>query len=237
MLNGEGFPSDAGVDLLGGVGGGRAVLEQWRRKGCEVKVMVVVVVQQRPAAKIVGSCSGGRGRGGAAVAEPEFVEYHKMMYLDGDIQVYDNIDHLFDLADGSFYGVGDCLCMGWDEQCPDKDFLNMFFKDIFKPIPPIYNLIVATLWRHPGHTEIDKVKVVHYCAEGSKPWRYNGKGKYMDREDIRMPVNKWWDIYNDESLNYKWISVSSAVDGMTENFMAMQLEAGGVHHLIALPSA
>ncbi|XP_058215981.1 galactinol synthase 2-like [Rhododendron vialii] len=193
----------------------------------------------------------------------EFVEYHKMIYLDGDIQVYDNIDHLFDLPDGSFYGVGDCLCMGWDEQCPDKvpwsselgpepalyfnagmlvfepslstyddllntlkvtphtpfaeqDFLNMFFKDIFKPVPPIYNLIVATLWRHPGHIEIDKVKVVHYCAEVSKPWRYNGKGKNMDREDIRMLVNKWWDIYNDESLNYKWISVSSAVDGMTE---------------------
>ncbi|KAG5548926.1 hypothetical protein RHGRI_014331 [Rhododendron griersonianum] len=213
-----------------------------------------------------------------------FVEYHKMIYLDGDIQVYDNIDHRFDLSDSSFYGVGDCLCMGWDEQCPDKvpwsselgpepalyfnagrlvfepslstyddllntlkvtshtpfaeqDFLNMFFKDIFKPIPPIYNLIVATLWRHLGHIEIDKVKVVHYCAEGSKPWRYNGKGKNMDREDIRMLVNKWWDIYNDESLNYKWISVSSAVDGMTENFMAMQLEAGGIHHLIAPPSA
>lgn len=43
-----------------------------------------------------------------------------MIYLDGDIQVYDNIDHLFDLTDGSIYGVGDCLCMGWDEQCPDK---------------------------------------------------------------------------------------------------------------------
>lgn len=53
-------------------------------------------------------------------------------------------------------GLGDCSF---------QDFLNMFFKDIFKPIPPIYNLIVATLWRHLGHIEIDKVKVVHYCAE------------------------------------------------------------------------
>lgn len=43
-----------------------------------------------------------------------------MIYLDGDIQIYDNIDHLFDLPDGSFYGVGDYLCMGWDEQWPDK---------------------------------------------------------------------------------------------------------------------
>lgn len=23
----------------------------------------------------------------------------------------------------------------------------------------------------------------------------------MDREDIKMLVNKWWDVFNDESLN------------------------------------
>ncbi|MBA0617512.1 hypothetical protein Godav_026951, partial [Gossypium davidsonii] len=39
----------------------------------------------------------------------EFVEYSKMIYLDGDIQVYDNIDHLFDLPDGHFYAVMDCF--------------------------------------------------------------------------------------------------------------------------------
>lgn len=25
----------------------------------------------------------------------------------------------------------------------------------------------------------------------------------MDREDIKMLVEKWWDIYNDESLDFK----------------------------------
>ena len=25
----------------------------------------------------------------------------------------------------------------------------------------------------------------------------------MDREDIKMLVNKWWDVFNDESLNFK----------------------------------
>ena len=25
----------------------------------------------------------------------------------------------------------------------------------------------------------------------------------MDREDIKLLVKKWWDIYNDESLDYK----------------------------------
>ena len=45
-----------------------------------------------------------------------------------------------------------------------QDFLNMFFRDIYKPIPPIYNLVLAMLWRHPENIELDKVKVVHYCA-------------------------------------------------------------------------
>lgn len=61
----------------------------------------------------------------------QFVEYSKMIYLDGDIQMYDNIDHLFDLPDGHFYAVMDCYCektcshapqykIGYCQQCPDK---------------------------------------------------------------------------------------------------------------------
>uniref|UniRef100_A0A2N9FG13 Hexosyltransferase n=1 Tax=Fagus sylvatica TaxID=28930 RepID=A0A2N9FG13_FAGSY len=191
----------------------------------------------------------------------EFVEYSKMIYLDGDIQVFENIDHLFDLPDNHFYGVMDCFCeknwsntpqhkIGYCQQCPDKvnwpaelgpkpplyfnagmfvyepnlatyhdlletvqatppttfaeqDFLNMYFKDIYKPISPVYNLVLAMLWRHPENIEFEKVKVVHYCADGSKPWRYTGEEVNMDREDIKMLVQKWWDIYNDESLDYQ----------------------------------
>lgn len=191
----------------------------------------------------------------------QFVEYKKMVYLDGDIQVYDNIDHLFELEDGYFYAVMDCFCektwshtpqykLGYCQQCPEKvrwpsemghppalyfnagmfvfepnisvyekllytlkitpptpfaeqDFLNMFFKDIYKPIPNVYNLVLAMLWRHPENVELDQVKVVHYCAAGSKPWRYAGTEDNMQREDIKMLVKKWWDVYNDESLDSK----------------------------------
>lgn len=45
-----------------------------------------------------------------------------------------------------------------------QDFLNMYFKDIYKPIPLVYNLVLAMLWRHPENVELDEVKVVHYCA-------------------------------------------------------------------------
>ncbi|KAJ6354682.1 hypothetical protein OIU77_005313 [Salix suchowensis] len=152
----------------------------------------------------------------------EFVEYSKMIYLDGDIQVFYNVDHLFDMPDGYFYAVMDCFCektwssspqykIGYCQQCPDKvkwsaemgpkpplyfnagmfvyepnlstyhdllrtlkvtpptlfaeqDFLNMFFRDVYKPIPSDYNLVMAMLWRHPENINLDEVKVVHYCA-------------------------------------------------------------------------
>ncbi|XP_022895702.1 galactinol synthase 2-like [Olea europaea var. sylvestris] len=219
----------------------------------------------------------------------EFVEYSKMIYLDGDIQVFDNIDHLFDLPNEYFYAVMDCFCektwshtpqfkIGYCQQCPDKvhwpqelgpkpplyfnagmfvfepslptyrdllrklkittptsfaeqDFLNMFFKDIYKPIPSNYNLVLAMLWRHPENVKLDEVKVVHYCAAGSKPWRYTGEEENMDREDIKMLVNKWRDIYNDETLNYKRVPGRNA-----KSTPALLTEAGVVHYFTA-PSA
>ena len=191
----------------------------------------------------------------------EFVEYDKMIYLDGDIQVFENIDHLFDSPSGYLYAVMDCFCektwsqspqyqIGYCQQCPGKvewpvemgsppplyfnagmlvfepklmtyyqlldtlqvtpptlfaeqDFLNMFFRDVYKPIPPVYNLVLAMLWRHPENIEVEKAKVVHYCAAGAKPWRFTGKEENMDREDIKELVKKWWDIYDDEALDYK----------------------------------
>ncbi|GLT40988.1 hypothetical protein SLA2020_150800 [Shorea laevis] len=224
-----------------------------------------------------------------------FVEYSKMVYLDGDIEVFENIDHLFDMPNGKFYAVMDCFCektwshtpqykIGYCQQCPDKvqwpaelgpkpplyfnagmfvfepslavydellrklkitpptafaeqDFLNMFFREIYKPIPPIYNLVLAMLWRHPENIELEKVKVVHYCAAGSKPWRFTGIEQNMDREDIKTLVNKWWDIYNDESLDYKNYVVSGEDEAVSwQPFLAALSEAGVVHHLSA-PSA
>ncbi|XP_030549515.1 galactinol synthase 2-like [Rhodamnia argentea] len=233
----------------------------------------------------------------------EFVEYSKMIYLDGDIQVFDNIDHLFDMEDGYFYAVMDCFCektwshtpqyaIGYCQQCPDKvrwpgaelgpppslyfnagmfvyepslatyndllstvkitpptpfaeqDFLNTYFGKVYRPIPNVYNLVLAMLWRHPENVELEKVKVVHYCAAGSKPWRYTGKEENMEREDIKMLVKKWWDIYEDESLDYKncpqaAAAVAAEVEAKQVNmepFIAALSEAGTVQFVTA-PSA
>ncbi|KAG9153366.1 hypothetical protein Leryth_017273 [Lithospermum erythrorhizon] len=183
----------------------------------------------------------------------EIVEYEKMIYLDADIQVFENIDHLFDMEDGYFYGVVDCLCEMSNKPCNDtiqwptelgqsppyyfnggmfmfqpslstynqlldtfnsvpstpfaeQDLLNMFFRDTSKPLDPSYNFLLTMLWRHPEYVEVDKVKVVHYCAPGSKPWRFTGEEPHMDRDDVKMFVKKWWDIYNDDKLDAKTIS-------------------------------
>lgn len=228
----------------------------------------------------------------------EFVEYSKMIYLDGDIQVFDNIDHLFEMEDGYFYAVMDCFCektwshspqyrVGYCQQCPNRvhwpsvlgpkpplyfnagmfvfqpslptyhhllktlqltpptpfaeqDFLNMYFRDIYKPIPPVYNLVLAMLWRHPENIQLDQVKVVHYCAAGSKPWRYTGKEENMDREDIKMLVKKWWEVYDDESLDY--INYTAPHHGEDDQslillpFFDAFSEAGVVNYITA-PSA
>ena len=61
----------------------------------------------------------------------QFEEYSKMVYLDADIQVFENIDDLFDMRDGYFYAVMDCFCektwshtpqykIGYCQQWPDK---------------------------------------------------------------------------------------------------------------------
>lgn len=226
----------------------------------------------------------------------EFVEYEKLIYLDGDIQVFENIDHLFEMPSGYFYAVMDCFCektwsnspqykIGYCQQCPDKvkwpveemgnppplyfnagffvyepdlftykdlletckqttptlfaeqDFLNMYFNDIYKPIPPIYNLVMAMLWRHPENIDVDKVKVVHYCAAGSKPWRYTGQEENMDREDIKMLVKKWWEVYEDESLDYQNVlkSQTKQETNLTP-LISVLSEAEVVNHITA-PSA
>ncbi|KAK7337558.1 hypothetical protein VNO77_18139 [Canavalia gladiata] len=121
----------------------------------------------------------------------------------------------------------------------EQDFLNMYFNHIYKPIPLTYNLVLAMLWRHPQNVNLDQVKVVHYCAAGSKPWRYSGKEENMQREDIKMLVKKWWDIYNDASLDYKPFSGTQVATDDTvdlQPFVQALSEVGQVQYVTA-PSA
>lgn len=75
----------------------------------------------------------------------QFEDYSKMVYLDADIQVFENVDHLFDNPDGYFYAVMDCFCektwshsrqysIGYCQQCPDR---VTWPTDMGSP-PPLY---------------------------------------------------------------------------------------------------
>ncbi|NBH76568.1 hypothetical protein D3Z29_12010, partial [Rodentibacter pneumotropicus] len=74
-----------------------------------------------------------------------FLEFSKMVYLDGDIQVFENIDHLLDTPDGYFYAVMDCFCektwshspqysIGYCQQCPNR----VSWPAEMGPPPPLY---------------------------------------------------------------------------------------------------
>lgn len=67
----------------------------------------------------------------------------------------------------------------------------------------------------------------------------------MERKDIKMLVEKWWDIYNDESLDYKNINVRSKQEEedvhrkqqtTMSQFFTDSSEAG-VFHYAKAPSA
>ncbi|XP_059643642.1 galactinol synthase 1 isoform X2 [Cornus florida] len=174
----------------------------------------------------------------------EFVEYSKMIYLDGDIQVFGNIDHLFDNPDGYLYAVMDCFCektwsdtpqfkLGYCQQCPDKvqwptECLGppppLYFNAgmfVFEPNLSTYNHLLDTLNLTPPTS---------FAEQGAKPWRFTGEEENMQREDIKMVVEKWWEIYNDKSLDYK----SSTKDDV---MVSAVIEADVVDHFITAPSA
>ncbi|CAL5330054.1 unnamed protein product [Camellia sinensis] len=108
------------------------------------------------------------------------------------------------------------------------DFLNMFFKDVYKPISPIYNLVLAMLWRHPENIELDKVKVIHYCAADRSHGGILGKKRTWIEKTSKLLVKNWWDIYNDESLDYR--TDISLIEGVARSETS-------VGHYMPAPSA
>ncbi|CAM0149040.1 unnamed protein product [Urochloa decumbens] len=65
----------------------------------------------------------------------------------------------------------------------EQGLLNMFFREQFKPIPPVYNLAPAMPLRHPEKVQPEEVKVVRYCPDDKET-------SYMDREGIEMLLKK-----------------------------------------------
>ncbi|KAH9319213.1 hypothetical protein KI387_020982 [Taxus chinensis] len=111
----------------------------------------------------------------------------------------------------------DCFCektwshtpqykIGYCQQCPDKvrwpaemekQRPALYFNAgmlVFEPSKLTFHNMMETLMSTPP---------TPFAEQGSKPWRFTGKEENMEREDIKKLVSKWWEIYNDESLDLR----------------------------------
>lgn len=65
----------------------------------------------------------------------------------------------------------------------------------------------------------------------------------MKREDVKILVKKWWDIYNDDSLDYKppvSVAASASAASGPVNLLAWAVsgtEEASLHQLTSTPSA
>ena len=93
-----------------------------------------------------------------------------MIYLDADIQVFENIDHLFDTPDGYFYATMDCFCektwshtlqfkVGYCQQCPDR---MPWPVDMGSPPPLYFNAGMFVF--NPSRSTFDKLLEVLYAT-------------------------------------------------------------------------
>lgn len=115
-----------------------------------------------------------------------------MIYLDADIQVFDNIDGLFDLPDGYFHAVMDCFCektwshslqysIGYCQQCPEKvtwpeDMESppppLYFNAgmfVFEPSPLTYESLLQTLEVTPPSPFAEQVSYISSSVFGNAP--------------------------------------------------------------------
>lgn len=63
----------------------------------------------------------------------------------------------------------------------------------------------------------------------------------MQRDDVKLLIKKWWDIYNDETLDYKKpltdVSDGEPAVNLQPLIAAAMSEAAGTVHYVAAPSA
>eukprot|EP00850_Spirogloea_muscicola_P002045 SM000007S21005 [mRNA] locus=s7:1309236:1311657:- [translate_table: standard] len=94
----------------------------------------------------------------------------------------------------------------------EQDFLNEYFRGIYlHPLPLQYNLVLAFLWRHPQKVDLSKVKIVHFCAKGSKPWKFHPDEQHMD-----LP-----EVYNGNSSRH----VETSVQQSSKSVVKLELPA------------
>lgn len=53
----------------------------------------------------------------------------------------------------------------------------------------------------------------------------------MDREDVKMLIKQWWDIYNDESLDFKAKSAADLKENLSTSTIIASVPGPSVTYL------
>ncbi|KAH7570295.1 hypothetical protein JRO89_XS05G0082600 [Xanthoceras sorbifolium] len=81
-------------------------------------------------------------------------------------------------------------------------FIELVLPKMYKSIPLIYNLVLPMLCSHPENVELDKVKVVHYCASlKTKVIRCEESKAYRLYDPISQRIIISKDVVFEEDMN------------------------------------
>lgn len=152
----------------------------------------------------------------------QLIQFDKVVFLDADIVVVDNIDRLFNypefsaapnvyetLADfhrlnsGVFVAQPNCRTFELMLTCleqpdtfwrrTDQTFLQTYFPQ-WHGLPYIFNTLQYVWFNLPALWNWEQVKVIHYQYE--KPWQAN----HPRREQLAPLIDIWWRIYKNGAL-------------------------------------
>jgi len=186
-------------------------------------------------------------------------EYSKVVYLDADIVVLQNLDHLFDL-DVSFAAAPD---IGWPDAFntgfmvlspsmseywallalaqsgdsfdgADQGLLNQYYQHkSWHRLSFTYNCTpnAEYQWEPAYRYHKSNIKAVHFIGK-DKPWM-RGRGSYGDGVYSEL-VGKWWSVYDS---HYKQVSIASCVWwSFSSNFSSPRSTSRAYRMLDRLPS-
>ncbi|KAH7446027.1 hypothetical protein KP509_01G033600 [Ceratopteris richardii] len=144
-----------------------------------------------------------------------FEDFEKLIYLDADVAVFDNIDHLFDLPSGRFYAVQDCFCATtWShtpqykvKYCQQSPESKPWPRSLGPPPPAYFNAGMFVF--EPGKFIFEQMMymllstpLTPFAEQGSKPWSFRGDEEHMNIEPLRRLIEKWWNVYEDRPIDY-----------------------------------